>query len=100
MAKILKERAEKETKPTPAATSAVQPSGSRTLVHQMEHDPMNSYNKADWKDCKLTTTWIKYLDWKGKIDTNFKYLERTYYTARKESHKITGCYGHSLDKVH
>ena len=80
MSKILKDRAAKETKPepTPASSPAVQPPGSRTLVHQVEHDPMNSYNKADWKDCKLTmqTTWIQYLDWKRKIDNHFKYVER------------------------
>ena len=39
---------------------------------------MNSYNKADWKDCKLTmqTTWIQHLDWKRKIDNHFIYVER------------------------
>ena len=77
LAKILKDKEEKETKPAPTTTPVVQPSGSGTSI-QVEHDPMNSYNKADWKDCKLTmqTTWIQYLDWKRKIDNHFKYVER------------------------
>merc|ERR1711954_368802 len=48
MAKILTDKEEKETKPTSAATPVVQPSECGTMVHQMEHDPMNCYNKADW----------------------------------------------------
>ena len=78
MAKILKEKAAKKEKPAPAPAPTVQPSGSGTLVYEMEHNPMNSYNKSDWKDCKLTmqSMWIEYLDWKRKIDNHFKYVER------------------------
>merc|ERR1711954_598896 len=80
MSKILKDRAAKEEKPEPthASAPAVQPPGTGTLVHEVEHDPMNSYSKADWKDCKLTmqSTWIQYLDWKRKIDTHFNYVEK------------------------
>ena len=54
MAKILKQKAEKEEKPAPTPAPVVQPSGSGTLIYEMEHNPMNSYNKVDWKDCKLT----------------------------------------------
>ena len=64
-------------KPATTEAPAAQSSGGATVV-EVQHDPMNSYNPMMWKDCKLTmkTDWIKYIDWKRKIDNHFNYVEK------------------------
>ena len=53
LARILKDKEEKEIKPAPMAAPAVQPLGSGTSI-QIEHDPINSYTPLIWKDWQLT----------------------------------------------
>ena len=48
--KELQEDKDKENKPTPA----IQPSRTESRILEMEYNPMNNYNKSEWKDYTLT----------------------------------------------